>query len=274
MFDVPPDYKLDVGFTPEPLRDSVGNAGFYPAPPFKQAGVGRFYVTPTGNDAAALREEDSYPSMAVLAAHEGFPGHALHYSVMTHWRDEISPIRWLTPGAVEDSSSMWEDSMAIEGWAFYCESLMAEAQPGAPDGFYTPEERLYQLRGKLLRDLRVRLDTGIHTGRLSFDDAVDSFSEHVDFLPGSCRDAEAIKDKLKKASCDGAHQQVARYARWPTQAITYRIGKEQIQAVREQTEKRLGKSFSLKVFHLTLMTEGTIPVTYFGDDIIRSMYAN
>lgn len=271
MFDVPPDYRLDVESTPEPLRDSVGNAGFYPAPPFKQTGVGRFYVTPTGNDGAALREEDSYPSMAVLAAHEGFPGHALHYSVMTHWRDEISPIRWLTPGAVEDSSSMWEDSMAIEGWAFYCESLMAEAQPDAPNGFYTPEERLYQLRGELLRDLRVRLDTGIHTGRLSFDDAVDLFSQNVDFLPGSCRDADDLKDSLKKASCDGARQQVARYARWPTQAIAYRIGKEQILALRARAEKELGSSFSLKVFHLALMMEGTIPVTYFGDDVIKSM---
>ena len=47
---------------------------------------------------------------------------------------------------------------------------MAEPQPGAPQGFYTPEERLYQLQGKLYRDLRVRVDTGIHTGRMSFEE--------------------------------------------------------------------------------------------------------
>lgn len=271
LFDIPPGFRLAVEFTPEPLRDAVGNASYFPAPPFKETGVGHFYITPTGDDKAALREEDDYASMAVLAGHEGFPGHGLHYDVMRHWRDSISPVRWLTPGSVQDSSAMWEDSMAIEGWAFYCESLLAEARPGAPDGMYTPEEHLYQLRGRLLREIRVRIDTGIHTGRLSFDDAVDLFSQDVDFLPGSCRDGEALKDSLKKASCDGAYQQVARYARWPTQAITYQAGKQQILALRERMRQELGKAFSMKVFHLTLMTEGTIPVTYVGGDVIASM---
>lgn len=271
LFDTSPDYQLDVRLTPEPLRDSVGVAGFYPAPPFKQAGVGRFYITPTGDDAAALREEHDYPSMAVVAGHEGFPGHALHYDVMTHWRDRISPLRWLTPGAVEDSSSMWQDSMAIEGWAFYSEAVLAEPQPGAPQGFYTPEERLYQLRGKLLRDLRVRIDTGIHTGRMTFDDAVDLFSATVDFLPGSCRDEAALADALKQASCAAADGEISRYARWPTQAITYRVGKEQILALRRRAEQEMGDAFSMRVFHLSLMTQGTIPVTYFGDELIKSM---
>ena len=74
--------------------------------------------------------------------------------------------------------------MPAEGWGLYAEALMAEPQPGAPNGFYTPEEHLYQLQGKLYRDLRVRVDTGIHTGRISYDDAVTLFSEIVDFLPG------------------------------------------------------------------------------------------
>src|SRR4030095_5126552 len=138
------------------------------------------------------------------------------------------PLRWLTPGAAEDSSSMWQDSMAAEGWSLYVEALMAEPQPGAPDGFYTPEERLYQLRGKLYRDLRVRIDTGIHTGRMSFEDAVTLFSEIVDYLPGSCQDAKVLKSDAKRASCDAARRAVTRYSRWPTQAITYRLGKDQI----------------------------------------------
>ena len=112
---------------------------------------------------------------------------------MTQYRDNIAGVRWLTPGAVEDSSSMWEDSMAAEGWALYAEALMAEPQPGAPEGFYTPEERLYQLQGKLYRDLRVRVDTGIHTNRMSYAEAVDLFSEIVDFLPGKCSDTTAAK---------------------------------------------------------------------------------
>ncbi|HEY8052225.1 MAG TPA: DUF885 domain-containing protein [Steroidobacteraceae bacterium] len=273
LFEVPADYRLDVTVTPPPLRASIEGAAYYPAPPFRATGVGRFYVTPTGDDAAELRAEHNYAAMPDLAGHEGFPGHDWHYKVMTHYREQISPVRWLTPGAVEDSSSMWEDSMAAEGWALYSEALLAEAAPGAPNGLYTPEERLYQLRGKLYRDLRVRIDIGIHTGRLSFEDAVTLFSQVVDFLPGSCQDPAAVKLEAKQASCQGARSAVTRYSRWPTQAITYRLGKEQILALRKRAQQTLGARFSPQRFHLEFMKQGTIPAGYFGDELLRELRA-
>lgn len=271
LFAVPADYRLDVSVTPPPLRASIEGAAYYPAPPFKKSGVGRFYVTPTGDDPVALQEGHNYAEMPDLAAHEGFPGHDWHYKVMTEYRAEISPVRWLTPGAVEDSSSMWQDSMATEGWALYAEALLAEPQPGAPQGFYTPEERLYELRGKLLRDVRVRIDTGIHTGRLRFDDAVTLFSQTVDFLPGSCQDAAALKLDVKQVSCNAARAAVTRYARWPTQAITYRLGKEQILALRRRAQLELGSRYSAQRFHLEFMKQGTIPPGYFGDELLRTL---
>jgi uncharacterized protein (DUF885 family) len=273
LFDVPADYRLDVTVTPPPLRASIEGAAYYPAPPFKKSGVGRFYVTPTDDDVAQLREQHNYAAMPDLAAHEGFPGHDWHYKVMTEHRDDISALRWLTPGAVEDSSSMWQDSMASEGWALYSEALVAEPQKGAPGGFYTPEERLYQLRGLLYRDLRVRIDTGLHTGRLSFEDAVTLFSEVIDFLPGSCQDAQALKLDAKAASCKEARGAVGRYARWPTQAITYRLGKDQILALRKRAHQALGAHFSEKAFHLEFMKQGTIPAGYFGDELLRTLRA-
>jgi uncharacterized protein (DUF885 family) len=271
LFDVPADYQLDVSITPPPLRSSIEGAAYYPAPPFKQSGVGRFYVTPTDNDPALLRQEHNRVALADLAAHEGFPGHDWHYKVMAQHRDEIAPVRWLTPGAVEDSSSMWQDSMAAEGWALYSEALLAEPQPGAPNGFYTPEERLYQLRGKLYRDLRVRVDIGIHTGRISFDDAVTLFSEVVDFQPGSCAKAAAMKPGAKRSSCEGALGAITRYSKWPTQAITYRLGKDQILALRQRAQQALGDKFSAKNFHVEFMKQGTLPASYFGDDLLRRL---
>ncbi|HXZ59887.1 MAG TPA: DUF885 domain-containing protein [Steroidobacteraceae bacterium] len=273
LFDVPADYRLEVLITPAPLRASVAGGAYYPAPPFKRTGVGRFYIAPTGDNVAALRGQHDYASMADLAAHEGFPGHDWHFKVMTRYRDEISPTRWLLPGAVEDSSSMWQDSMATEGWALYSEALLAEAAPGAPHGFYTPEERLYQLRGKLLRDLRVRIDTGIHTGRLGFDQAVTLFSEVVDFLPGSCQDAASLRLELKQASCSAARAAITRYARWPTQAVTYRLGKEQILALRRRAQLELGARYSPQRFHLEFMKQGTIPPGYFGQELLHTLRA-
>jgi uncharacterized protein (DUF885 family) len=274
LFDVPADYKLEVVETPEPLRASLDGAAYYPAPPFKNTGVGRFYVTPTGNNPAAL-QANNRAALADLAVHEGFPGHDWNYKVLTQYRDSISPVRWLTPGAVEDSSSMWEDSLAAEGWALYSEALMAEPQPGAPNGFYTPEERLYQLQGKLYRDLRVRIDTGIHTGRLTYDQAVDLFSEIVDFLPGSCTDAAVLNDATtgatKRASCQSAERAMFRYSKWPTQAISYRLGKDQILALRKEAAQLLGDKFSAKTFHLLLMKQGTIPPGYFREELLRQL---
>lgn len=269
MFDVPADYKLDVTETPPPLQSSIDGAAYYPAPPFKSTGVGRFYVTPTGNDKAAL-QSNNRAALADLAAHEGFPGHDWYYKVLTAVRDKTSPVRWLTPGAVEDSSSMWEDSLAAEGWGLYAESLMAEPQPGAPDGFYTPEEHLYQLQGLLYRDLRVRIDTGIHTGRMSYDDAVTLFSEVVDFLPGSCA-ASATKSDAKRASCDAAERAIFRYSKWPTQATTYRLGKDQIYAMRDEVKRLLNTAFDEKRFHLTFIEQGTIPPGYFRDQVIQEL---
>jgi uncharacterized protein (DUF885 family) len=208
--------------------------------------------------------------MPDLAAHEGFPGHDWHYKVMTQYKDDISPLRWLTPGAVEDSSSMWQDSMAAEGWGLYAEILLTEAQPSAAQGFYSPEERLYQMRGKLYRDLRVRIDTGIHTGRMQFEEAVTLFSEIVDFLPGGCDDPRGSSNADKRTSCESARRAVTRYSRWPTQAITYRLGKDQILGLRKRVQDELGTRFSAQRFHLEFMKQGTIPATYFADEMLET----
>jgi uncharacterized protein (DUF885 family) len=271
LFDVPAQYRLDVTVTPPALRASIPSAAYYAAPIFTPDGVGRLYVTPTGDDPALLRQLHNTAAQPYLAAHEGFPGHDWEYKVMTANRALISPVRWLTPGAVEDSSSMWEDSLAAEGWALYAESLMAEPQPGAPHGFYTPEERLYQLQGQLYRDLRVRIDTGIHTGRLSFEEAVTLYSEVVDFLPGSCRELKAQADAQKRASCDNARSAVNRYTRWPTQAITYRLGKEQILSLRHRAQRLFGPEYSEQRFHLEFMKQGTIPAGYFAEELLREL---
>jgi uncharacterized protein (DUF885 family) len=267
MFDVPADYKLEVTETPPPLQASIDGAAYYPAPPFKTTGVGRFYVTTTNNDPAALKANNR-AALADLAAHEGFPGHDWYYKVLTNSRERVSPVRWLTPGAVEDSSSMWEDSMSAEGWGLYAEALMAESQPSSPNGFYTPEERLYQLQGQLYRDLRVRIDTGIHTDRMTYRQAVDLFSEIVDFLPGPCTEPYAKHADAKRASCEASERAIFRYSKWPTQAITYRLGKDAIYELRNEAAKRAGDRFSPKTFHLRFIEQGTIPPGYFRETLL------
>jgi uncharacterized protein (DUF885 family) len=265
MFDIPTDYRLEVTETPPVLR-STTDASYYPAPPFKKSGVGRFYLTPTGNDPGALKLNNR-SSVATTAIHEGFPGHDWHYKYMTQHAAEISGVRWLTPGAVEDSFSMWEDSMASEGWALYAEELMAEAVSGRSYGFYTAGEYLYVLQAQLMRAVRVRVDVGIHTGRMQFDEAVDYFAEHVDFVPGARQ--KAAKDTVAKAVLESASRALYRYSKWPTQAITYNLGKMAIRSLRDTLAERDGATFQLKAFHERFMRMGTIPVGYFREEFLK-----
>ena len=261
MFDIPADYRLDVVPLP-PVLGSSGDATYYPAPPFKKSGVGRFYLPPTGNDPGALRLRNR-ASVADTAVHEGFPGHDWDYRYMTQHAAEISNVRWLTPGAVEDSSSMWEDSMATEGWALYAEDLMAEPAPDKPHGFYTAAEHLYELQGQLRRAVRVRVDVGIHTGRMTFDEAADFFAEHAHFYSGACRAAAGNADA--RAVCETSSQAIYRYSKWPTQAITYNLGKNEIIALRDAWKEKKGAAFTARDFHERFMRQGTIPVGYFRE---------
>jgi uncharacterized protein (DUF885 family) len=66
---------------------------------------------------------------------------------------------------------------------------------------------------------------------------------------------------------------VFRYSRWPTQAITYRLGKEQIQELRAEAERRLGADFSARKFHVEFMRQGTIPAGYFAQQVLQELGA-
>ena len=259
MFDIPQDYKLDILPTPPVLRGGA-TAAYYMAPPFKASGIGRFYLAPTGNDPAQLRQNHR-ASIADTAVHEGFPGHDWHFKYMAQHASGISNVRWLTPGAVEDSSSMWSDSLAAEGWGLYAEELMAEPAEGRPHGFYSAPEYLYQLQGQMMRAVRVRVDVGIHTGRMTFDEARDYFVEHVEFYPGAC----AMTSADARAACSTAESAIFRYSKWPTQAIAYNLGKNAIVALRDAYKKKTGTAYSARTFHEKFMRMGTVPVAFFRD---------
>ncbi len=267
LFDLPADYRLDVVFTPPPLRDTV-DAAYYPAPAFKPFGVGQFYVTPTGNDPSLLRDH-ARPAVASLAAHEGFPGHDWYYQFLRAHAAAIPPVRWLLPGGVEDSASMWQDALSGEGWALYAEQLVGEPRDGFPEGAYTPEERLFQLQNQLLRDARVVVDTGLHCGFLSFSEAVAYLARNVRFVRGPVSTDPAVNPSAaERAAVDGMEKAAFRYSKWPTQAITYRLGKAAILDLRAECRRIEGPSFSEKRFHEEFLMEGPIPPALFRDRLL------
>jgi uncharacterized protein (DUF885 family) len=93
--------------------------------------------------------------------------------------------------------------------------------PGHRDVIY--RRAFVELQGQLLRAARDRVDVGTHSGRMSFDEAVDYFTEHVAFHPGAC--AQAKTDATARAICDQAGRAIYRYSKRPTQVVTYNLGK-------------------------------------------------
>jgi uncharacterized protein (DUF885 family) len=265
LFDIPAEYRLDVLATPPVLRSTI-DAAYYPAPALKQGGTGRFYLTPTGNDPEALRS-NNFASVATTAVHEGFPGHDWHFKYMPANAEGTATSRWLTPGADEDSSAMWSDSMALEGWALYSEELMSEPVPDHRYGFYSAGEYLYELQAQLLRAVRIRVDVGLHTQRMTFDQAIDYYTEHVQFMPGAR--LSAAFDPAARAALESANRAIYRYSKWPTQAITYNLGKNAIIELREACRARTGSGFSAKRFHERFMAEGPIPVAFIREAFLE-----
>jgi uncharacterized protein (DUF885 family) len=67
---------------------------------------------------------------------------------------------------------------------------------------------------------------------------------------------------------DGALRAIYRYSKWPTQAITYNLGKNAIVSLREECKAREGASFSKKRFHERFMGMGTVPASYFRETFL------
>ena len=76
-----------------------------------------------------------------------------------------------------------------EGWACYATDVMDDV------GFFTPEESVAQQHTRARLLARAVVDIGLHTGTLSFDDAVALYRDRVGMSPDAAR-GEACKNSM------------------------------------------------------------------------------
>ncbi|MCI0659376.1 MAG: DUF885 domain-containing protein, partial [Acidobacteria bacterium] len=157
----------------------------------------------------------------VTCVHEGYPGHHAQLSLANR---AGSPVQRQIGTPV-----------LIEGWALYCEEMMGE------QGFYSdPRTRLLQLKDYLWRCSRVVIDVGLHTGHLTFEEAVQ------------------ILVRVAKINPVSARGEVKRYSKTPTQPLSYAVGKRELTRLRDDVRRLEGDRFSLKEFHRRLLRHGSI----------------
>lgn len=230
MYTLPPGERLDMVLTPPHLRGTYAYGGYDAAAPFEPRQVGRFFVTPVEPTASAEQVESklrghNYGWITVVAVHEGYPGHHLQY---------VRAAR--NPNLVR---RLYGSEVFGEGWGLYSEEAMYQA------GFFPDSlSRLVLLQARLWRAARVIIDPSLHTGKMTFDQAVGFFVDSV-----GLERADAVAE-------------VTRYTTWPTQAPSYILGLRTMLWLRLQAERRAeqrGQLFDLAKFHDRVLAAGSLP---------------
>ncbi|HVY60558.1 MAG TPA: DUF885 domain-containing protein, partial [Planctomycetota bacterium] len=216
---------------------TVPYAAYLPPAAFEARQDGFFWVTPVEKGAPAERREEQLAghalhSIPVTAVHEAFPGH--HVQLLHANRASSKPRK------------LSATSSFCEGWALYCEELMAE------EGYYgDPKARLLQLRDLLWRAYRVVIDVKLHLQQMTVEEAIDLLVDGA-----FCERSNAVAE-------------VKRYTLTPTQPMSYLIGKREIVSLRDEWKQQKGERFKLKEFHDKLLSFGTVPLGLVREAMLR-----
>ena len=229
LVTLPPGERCVVEPSPHFQRPVLAVASYNRPPAFSDSLVGHFFVPfpPDGTspeETAKRLEGNCSDGIPTTAVHEAYPGH--------HWHLIMAKSN---PSAVRKTFST---SYFSEGWALYAERVMRE------QGFFAdPKCELYQYEATIFRAARIIVDTGLHTGELSFDDAVR-------FMMAKANLTEP-----------NAVAEVGRYCSWPTQASAYLTGMLEILDIRERYLRRRGRRDvpALREFHDALTSSGALP---------------
>ncbi len=229
LVTLPPGERCTVEPSPHFQRPVIAVASYNGPPAFSDRMAGHFFVPypPDGTPEAEVQarlEGNCSDGIPTTAVHEAYPGH--------HWH---SVMRKQNPSAAR--KSFWTSYFG-EGWGLYAERVMRE------QGFFPkPEHVLYQYEATIFRAARVVVDTSLHMGEMSFNEAVRFMVD---------------KGNLTEPN---ANAEVGRYCSWPTQAASYLTGMLEILDIRERYLRRAGKRdvATLRAFHDALTSSGSMP---------------
>ncbi|HEX9496004.1 MAG TPA: DUF885 domain-containing protein [Candidatus Limnocylindria bacterium] len=231
LVTLPPGETCTVEPSPPFQRPILAVASYNRPPAFADSLAGHFFVPyPPDNTPAEEIEKrlegNCSAGIPTTSVHEAYPGHHWHL-VMAHFNP--SKLR-----------QVYSTSYFSEGWALYAERVMRE------QGFFTdPKHRLYQYEATIFRAARIIVDTSLHLGEMTYD--------------------EAVRFMMEKANQPEpqARAEVGRYCSWPTQASAYLTGMLEIVDLRTRWLAKKGRSdvAALREFHDKLTGSGAMPTS-------------
>ena len=225
-----PEVPLDVIAMPE-FKRGVAIAYCDSPGPLEKNGKTFFAVAPTPKDWSKERKKSFFREyndymIRDLTVHEAMPG---HYLQLAHANEFRAPtlVRAIFPSGT-----------FIEGWAVYCEQIMAE------QGYGGPEVKMQQLKMRLRAICNAILDQSIHAGNMSEREAMDLMMKE-----GYQQEGEAVA-KWKRARLTS------------TQLSTYFVGVSEHLDLRDQAKAKAGGSFDQKNYNDQVISFGSPPVKY------------
>lgn len=165
--------------------------------------------------------------LPTLTHHEGIPGH--HFQASMLRRAPALPL----------FRRMVRFSSYTEGWALYAQQVADEI------GFFEgdPFGRIGYLQSELFRAARIVVDTGLHHHRWTKQQAVAWMVENAGEQP------------------EATDREVTRYAVYPGQACSFKVGANAIHAAREDARKAMGDRFDVRDYHDLVLASGPMPMS-------------
>jgi uncharacterized protein (DUF885 family) len=245
---IPSDVRPILEETPPFMRATTTASMDTPGPFETHATEAYFNVTLPDSSMTPAQVEGYMHSFNIgtvisTAVHEAYPGHYIQFL-------------WL-PQAPSRVRKLLGANTDVEGWAHYTEQMMLDEGYGQPGAGAKDEReskflRLGQLQDALLRNARFIVGIEMHTGKMSYDEAVAFFQ-----MEGYQSKESAIIE-TKRGSSDPTY-------------LYYTLGKLEIMKLREDMKKKQGAAFSLEKFHDDFLRQGFPPVkivreALLGDD--------
>ena len=234
---IPSDVRPIVEETPPFMRATTFASMDTPGPFEAHATEAYFNVTlpdPAMTPAQVEGFMHSFNAGTVIstAVHEAYPGHYVQFL-------------W-TPQAPSKVRKLLGANTNVEGWAHYTEQMMLDQGYGQPGAGAKDEReskflRLGQLQDALLRNARFIVGIEMHTGKMSFDQAVAFFQKE------GYQSKETAIVEAKRGTSDPTY-------------LYYTLGKLEIMKLREDVKKKQGAAFSLQTFHNDFLRQGFPPV--------------
>ncbi len=184
----------------------------------------------------------NYDTLTAVATHEAYPGHYVQFL-------------WVQNAPSKVRKLVGSGSNA-EGWAHYCEQMMLDEGYGKPANGRSDQKylklRLGQLQDALLRNARYIAGIEMHTGKMTFEQAVDFFVKE------GYQSRAVAETESKRGTSDPTY-------------LVYTLGKLEILKLREDYQRKLGAKFNLQEFHDQFLKQGFPPVkiirrAMIGDD--------